>query len=222
MGKRCKKYLKALSLLLILAAGLAWGINFYIQQTTKEQIFTAEQVPPGDYDCILILGCGILPNGEPTAMLNDRLLKGLELYEAEAAPKIIVSGDHGSVEYDEVNAMKSFLTDKGVPSEDIFMDHAGFSTYESIYRARDIFEAEKIIIVTQEYHLYRALYLAQSLDLQAVGVSADLRPYRGQAYRELREIAARDKDFFYALIQPEPTFLGESIPVSGDGNQTND
>ena len=222
MGKRCKKYLKALSLLLILAAGLAWGINFYIQQTTKEQIFTAEQVPPGDYDCILILGCGVLPNGEPTAMLNDRLLKGLELYEAEAAPKIIVSGDHGSVEYDEVNAMKSFLTDKGVPSEDIFMDHAGFSTYESIYRARDIFEAEKIIIVTQEYHLYRALYLAQSLDLQAVGVSADLRPYRGQAYRELREIAARDKDFFYALIQPEPTFLGESIPVSGDGNQTND
>ena len=222
MGKRCKKYLKALSLLLILAAGLAWGINFYIQQTTKEQIFTAEQVPPGDYDCILILGCGILPNGEPTAMLNDRLLKGLELYEAEAAPKIIVSGDHGSAEYDEVNAMKSFLTDKGVPSEDIFMDHAGFSTYESIYRARDIFEAEKIIIVTQEYHLYRALYLAQSLDLQAVGVSADLRPYRGQAYRELREIAARDKDFFYALIQPEPTFLGESIPVSGDGNQTND
>lgn len=222
MGKRCKKYLKALSLLLILAAGLAWGINFYIQQTTKEQIFTAEQVPPGDYDCILILGCGILPNGEPTAMLNDRLLKGLELYEAEAAPKIIVSGDHGSVEYDEVNAMKSFLTDKGVPSEDIFMDHAGFSTYESIYRARDIFEADEIIIVTQEYHLYRALYLAQSLDLQAVGVSADLRPYRGQAYRELREIAARDKDFFYALIQPEPTFLGESIPVSGDGNQTND
>ena len=222
MGKRCKKYLKALSLLLILAAGLAWGINFYIQQTTKEQIFTAEQVPPGDYDCILILGCGVLPNGEPTAMLNDRLLKGLELYEAEAAPKIIVSGDHGSVEYDEVNAMKSFLTDKGVPSEDIFMDHAGFSTYESIYRARDIFEADEIIIVTQEYHLYRALYLAQSLDLQAVGVSADLRPYRGQAYRELREIAARDKDFFYALIQPEPTFLGESIPVSGDGNQTND
>lgn len=222
MGKRCKKYLKALSLLLILAAGLAWGINFYIQQTTKEQIFTAEQVPPGDYDCILILGCGILPNGEPTAMLNDRLLKGLELYEAEAAPKIIVSGDHGSAEYDEVNAMKSFLTDKGVPSEDIFMDHAGFSTYESIYRARDIFEADEIIIVTQEYHLYRALYLAQSLDLQAVGVSADLRPYRGQAYRELREIAARDKDFFYALIQPEPTFLGESIPVSGDGNQTND
>ena len=222
MGKRCKKYLKALSLLLILAAGLAWGINFYIQQTTKEQIFTAEQVPPGDYDCILILGCGILPNGEPTAMLNDRLLKGLELYEAEAAPKMIVSGDHGSAEYDEVNAMKSFLTDKGVPSEDIFMDHAGFSTYESIYRARDIFEADEIIIVTQEYHLYRALYLAQSLDLQAVGVSADLRPYRGQAYRELREIAARDKDFFYALIQPEPTFLGESIPVSGDGNQTND
>ena len=222
MGKRCKKYLKALSLLLILAAGLAWGINFYIQQTTKEQIFTAEQVPPGDYDCILILGCGILPNGEPTAMLNDRLLKGLELYEAEAAPKIIVSGDHGSAEYDEVNAMKSFLTDKGVQNEDIFMDHAGFSTYESIYRARDIFEADEIIIVTQEYHLYRALYLAQSLDLQAVGVSADLRPYRGQAYRELREIAARDKDFFYALIQPEPTFLGESIPVSGDGNQTND
>ena len=222
MGKRRKKYLKILSILLILAVCLIGGINFYVKQTAENKILTVEQVLQGDYDCILILGCGVLPNGEPTAMLTDRLLKGLELYEKGAAPKIIVSGDHGSAEYDEVNAMKSFLMEKGVPGEDIFMDHAGFSTYESIYRARDIFEAEKIIIVTQEYHLYRALYLAQSLDLQAVGVGADLREYRGQAYRELREITARDKDFFYALLKPEPTFLGESIPVWGDGNQTND
>lgn len=222
MRKRIKKYLKVLSIAILLCAGIALGINFYVQGVGGEYIYTEEQVLQDDYDCILILGCGVLPNGEPTAMLHDRLMKGLELYESGAAPKIIVSGDHGTVEYDEVNAMKSFLIEKGVPSEDIFMDHAGFSTYESIYRARDIFEAQKIIIVTQKYHLYRALYLADSLDVDAVGVSADLRSYRGQAYRELREIAARDKDFLFALFKPEPTFLGESIPVWGDGNQTND
>ena len=222
MAKKRRKYLKALGALIILTACLVLGINFYIKGVTAAKIVTAEQAVGADYDCILILGCGVLPSGKPTAMLEDRLLKGLELYEAKAASKIIVSGDHGRIEYDEVNTMKNFLTAKGVPSEDIFMDHAGFSTYESVYRARDIFEAEKIIIVTQQYHLYRALYLAESLDLQAVGVSADLRQYRGETYRELREIAARDKDFFFALFKPEPTFLGESIPVWGDGNQTND
>ena len=155
-------------------------------------------------------------------MLKDRLERGISLYQAGVSSKIIVSGDHGSANYDEVNAMKNYCINQGVPSEDIFMDHAGFSTYESLYRARDIFECRNIIIVSQKYHLYRAVYIAHALGLDAVGAQSDYRAYRGQAYREVREILARDKDFFFAIFKPLPTFLGESIPVSGNGDVTND
>lgn len=222
MRKRLVYLAKWLGAAVLLAAVLALGLNYYVKSMAAEHIYQPDALPEKSYDCILILGCGVLPNGEPTAMLKDRLLRGIELYEDGAAPKLLVSGDHGQNDYDEVNTMKDFLIKAGVPSEDIFMDHAGFSTYESIYRARDIFRAQTVIIVTQEYHLYRALYLAEALDLGAVGVSADLRNYRGQAYRELREIAARDKDFIYAVLKPLPTYLGEAIPVNGDGDLTND
>ena len=118
--------------------------------------------------------------------------------------------------------MKIEAMEEGIPSEDIFMDHAGFSTYESIFRARDVFAADKIIIVTQEYHLYRALHVANALGVEAYGVAADYHTYVGQAYRELREILARNKDFATSILKPEPTYLGDVIPVSGDGNLTND
>ena len=133
-----------------------------------------------------------------------------------------MSGDHGQKDYNEVKAMKLEAMEQGIPSEDIFMDHAGFSTYESIFRARDVFAADKIIIVTQEYHLYRALHVANALGVEAYGVSADYHTYVGQAYRELREILARNKDFATSILKPEPTYLGDVIPVSGDGNLTND
>ncbi len=109
-----------------------------------------------------------------------------------------------------------------MPSSRVFMDHAGFSTYESIYRARDVFKAEKVIIVTQKYHLYRALYIADRLGLEAFGVACDTREYAGQSYRDIREYAARVKDFLVCIVKPEPTYLGEAIPVSGDGDATND
>ena len=118
--------------------------------------------------------------------------------------------------------MKNFAIDKGVPSEDIFMDHAGFSTYESIYRAKEVFEAKKVVIVTQEYHLYRALYISNQLGVEAYGVNSDPRRYVGEAYREVREILARNKDFFSCIFKPKPKYLGEAIPVSGSGDLTND
>ena len=118
--------------------------------------------------------------------------------------------------------MKQFAIDKGVPSEDIFMDHAGFSSYDSIYRAKEIFGAKKILIVTQKYHLYRALYIADKLEIEAYGVGSDPRKYSGQALREIREIFARDKDFVKCIFKPESTYLGDTIPVSGNGDITND
>jgi len=118
--------------------------------------------------------------------------------------------------------MKSFAVDRGVPSEDVFMDHAGFSTYETMYRAKEVFAAEKVLIVTQSYHLYRAVYIAEGLGLEAYGVSSDLQRYVNQTRMDLREILARDKDFFYVLLKPEPTYLGDVIPISGSGDLTND
>ena len=198
------------------------SINFYVKALTKKQIISnSDYTNLKDIDCIIILGAGIWGD-KPSHMLEDRLLEGINLYNNNVSNKIIMSGDHGREEYDEVNIMKNYAIEKGIPSENIFMDHAGFSTYESIYRAKEIFEAKKVVIVTQKYHLYRALYIANELGIEAYGVGADPRQYVGAAYRELREILARDKDFIKCIFKPEPTYLGETIPVSGDGDITND
>ena len=211
-----------LSVILLVLVLVVLGINGYIKSSTKNQIISVEESSNlEDIDCIIILGAGIWGD-KPSPMLEDRLLQGIELYNNNVSTKIIMSGDHGREEYDEVNIMKEFAIEKGVPSENIFMDHAGFSTYESIYRAKEIFEADKIVIVTQKYHLYRALHIANSLGIEAYGVGADPRQYVGAMYRELREILARNKDFVKCLFKPEPTYLGETIPVSGNGNATND
>lgn len=198
------------------------AINFYIKHTTKKQIIENDNYSNiKDADCIIVLGAGIWGD-EPSPMLEDRLLEGINLYKNNVSSKIIMSGDHGTKEYDEVNVMKKFAIENGVPSEDIFMDHAGFSTYESLYRAKEIFGAKKVVIVTQKYHLYRALYIANQLGIEAYGMGSDPRKYVGEAYREMREILARNKDFVQCIFKLEPTFLGDTIPVSGSGDITND
>lgn len=217
-----KKIFKILIVIAIISIILVLSINSYVVGIVKNKM-----IKDNDYsslknvDCILILGAGIWGD-KPSPMLQDRLDEGIKLYKEGIASKIIMSGDHGREEYDEVNIMKEYAIEQGVPSEDIFMDHAGFSTYESLYRAKKIFDADNIVIVTQEYHLYRTLYIADKLDLNAYDVNSDPRKYSGQTFRELRKILARNKDFINCIIKPEPTDLGESIPVSGDGNITND
>lgn len=201
---------------------LALCVNGYVVQSTKGKILSAEEAAKlQNVDCILVLGCGVRPDGTPSAMLEDRLKQAIALYNAGAAPKLLMSGDHGQTDYDEVNVMKQYALNAGIPSRDIFLDHAGFSTYESIYRARDIFQAKNIIIVTQKYHLHRALHIAKALGVEARGVSADLRGYGGQTFRDIREILARNKDFLTGIFKPKPTYLGETVPVWGDGNLTN-
>lgn len=155
-------------------------------------------------------------------MLKDRLDEGIRLYQQGVSDRLLMSGDHGRKDYDEVNRMKEYALERGVPSEAVFMDHAGFSTYESMYRARDIFQVKQIVVVTQKYHMYRALYVASAMGLEAYGVASDPRPYGGQLYRDIRELLARPKDLLYTLFKPEPAYLGEVIPVSGNGDATND
>ena len=199
------------------------SINGYVKSVAKERIVTVEKTANlEDVDCIIVLGCQVRDDGTLSHMLRDRLMRGLEVYHAGAAPKLLMSGDHGRKEYDEVNAMKQYAIENGVPSEHVFMDHAGFSTYETVYRAKEIFEADKVIIITQEYHLYRALYIADKLGLEAYGVSADLNKYAGQSMRDFREVLARCKDWAMCIFKPEPTYLGDSIPVNGNGDVTND
>lgn len=198
-------------------------LNVSIKASVKKQIITTDEAAKLEaVDCILVLGCLVRADGTPSHMLEDRIIRGVELYDADAAPKLLMSGDHGRTDYNEVETMKAYAIGSNVTSSDIFMDHAGFSTYESIYRAKEIFEADKIIIVTQEYHLYRALYVAESLGIEAYGVPADYRTYSGQTGRDIREVLARVKDFGTTIFKPEPTYLGETIPISGDGDVTND
>lgn len=222
--KRILFIILGVALSLCLLGGLTLGIiNAVVVSTAEDKILSPQEAAElEDVDCILVLGCAVWDGGEPSHMLSDRLKRGVELYNLGAAPKLLMSGDHGRENYDEVNTMKAYAVGEGIASEDVFMDHAGFSTYESMARAKHIFQAKKIIIVTQEYHLYRAIYIARQLGLDAYGVSADYRNYSGQTARDLREVLARVKDFATAHFQPEPTYLGDVIPIFGSGDLTND
>lgn len=222
MKRKIKWFLVIFVILAVIAPGSTLFIDQYVQRTGSKYIVETDEAPKAD--AILVLGAYVFPDGTLSYMLNDRLDKTYNLYKAGKAEKILVSGDHGRKNYDEVNNMKKYLTDRNVSGENVFMDHAGFSTYESIYRARDIFQVKKVIIVTQEYHLMRAVFIAREMGLEAYGVASDQHDY-GEvmtAYKS-REIVARNKDFFMAkFLKPEPTFLGKAIPVTGDGRATDD
>lgn len=197
------------------------GINLYMIHYANQYTLTPEEAAKiSGADCILVLGCGVRGDA-PSPLLADRLRRGVEIFQLGAAPKILMSGDHGQVNYDEVNVMKQYALDAGIPEPDIFMDHAGFSTYESMYRAKEIFGVKKMIIVTQKYHLSRAVFIANRLGIEAYGVASDYQTFSGQFGRDCREVLARVKDLFTSIFQPKPTYLGDSIPISGDGTATN-
>lgn len=210
----------ALILALLAAAGILL-VNVHVCQSAAGRLLTPESAAElEDVDCILVLGCFVEDDGTPSPMLAGRVSRGVALYRMGTAPKLLMSGDHGRVDYNEVGAMKRFAVEAGVEAADVFQDHAGFSTYDSIYRAKAVFGAERVVIVTQEYHLYRALYLAEALGLEAWGVAADGEDYPGQAVRDCRELLARAKDSLLAAVQPKPTFLGEAVSLRGDGAVT--
>ncbi len=215
--KRKKKVWVTVLILFALIMAAPFIISGHVKSSVSANLISEDEAAELGADCILVLGAGLKADGTPNFMLQDRLDKGIELYKAGAAPKLLLSGDNGQVEYDEVNAMKKYALDAGVPAEDVFLDHAGFSTYESMYRARDIFLVKKAIIVTQKYHQYRSLYIAKGLGIEGYGIIAEPRTYGGQLKRDIREILARDKDFFMVILKPEPTYLGDTIPISGSG-----
>lgn len=207
-----------LALCIVLMLSLVLTVSFSMVKVTTSAIVTADTLPEEEYDCILVLGAGVRADGTPSDMLRDRVTVAVELYEATGAP-LLMSGDHTG-NYNEVGVMKALAVEMGVPSEDIFLDHEGFSTYESLYRAKKVFGADKILLVTQEYHLHRALYIARELSMDAQGVSADLRPYIKQKQYSLREHLARFKDLFTAAKGNYEGHLDPPVDLNGNGDLT--
>lgn len=197
-------------------------INLFVVLSTQDKILTLDELDQSEYDCILILGAGVWADNRPSPILQDRLNKGIQAYQVGLSKALLMSGDHGQIEYDEVNVMKKVAIDAGIASSAIFMDHAGFSTYESLYRAKAIFKVKRVLIISQKEHLYRALYIAKALGLDANGLAAEDVHYGGALLRILRESLARVKDVLSSIIQPKPTFLGDQIPIDSNGDLTND
>ena len=207
-----------LALCIVLMLSLVLTVSFSMVKVTTPAIVTADTLPEGEeYDGILVLGAGVRADGSPSDMLRDRVTVAVELYKTTGVP-LLMSGDHTG-NYNEVGVMKALAVEMGVPSEDIFLDHEGFSTYESLYRATKVFGARSVLIVTQEYHLHRALYIARELSMDAQGVSADLRPYIKQKQYSLREHLARFKDLFVAQGDYEG-HLDPPVDLNGNGDLT--
>ena len=224
-----KKYIKVLKkmmvtficILVIVLCGALVIINDV--QAKGEKRIVIKDTLPKKVDAIIVLGAGVREDGTPSDILTDRLSTSLDILNMGVEGKLLLSGDHGREGYNEVGTMKDYiLKNSDIKDKDIFLDHAGFSTYDSIYRAKDIFKVESALIVTNEYHLPRALYLAEKLGIDAYGYTSDKREYYYMDAYKKRERIAQLKDFLFVnVLKPEPKFLGESIPVNtSDGRDT--
>lgn len=221
-----KKTTKLILTIIIICAALVLGADVLVVESTYRTVYDNQaqmekmsdlaSFKPGEADCILILGCGVHDDGTPTDMLRDRLETGMDLYRDGVAKKILISGDNGQIAYNEIHVMLHYLLDNNIPAEDIFCDHAGFSTYDSVYRAKSIFGVKRMVVVTQKYHQYRAQFIASRLGIESIGCCTEDIKYKGWVYRDIREIAARDKDCLKAFFKPESTYGGDPISLSGD------
>jgi SanA protein len=218
MLKKIIKIGLIISALIIIGALL---LDLYIVKTTKSKIYAKTSQIPNAYTG-LILGSKVYNNGNPSGILKDRLDAGLELYKKNKIKRFLLSGDHGTKQYDEVNSMKKYLLKKGVSEKDIFLDHAGFDTYNSLFRAKEIFLVKDLIIVTQQFHLKRSLFIAKNIGLNAVGYVADKHQYSIANKMKIREKLANVKAFLELSINRKPTFLGHKIPITGDSSKSFD
>ncbi len=231
MKRILKKILVILLIVALVLGVISLILDLIVVCSTKDRIYdepsiedasSFEELRGKTIDCIIVPGCGVYPDGEPTPLLSDRLDIAISLYKKGVAPKILMSGDHGTDAYNEVAAMREYAMEHGVPSEDIFLDHAGFSTYETMYRAASIFNVKTAVVVTQEYHLFRSLYNAARFGIDACGVIATGHTFTAQSYYSFREYFARCKDVLFGIFKPHPTYLGETIDITGNGEVTLD
>ena len=226
MGKRSRKRrivfwsLISAGIIIVILVAVLLVCNLVItHQAAAHIVKTPAEAPLAQ--AAIVLGARVYADGTPSPMLIDRLETGIKLYKLGKVGKLLLSGDHGQADYDEVNVMLKYVLARGVPDQDVFTDHAGFDTYDTMYRARDVFKVKTALVVTQKFHLARAVYLARRLGLEATGVVADIQAYPNEWRFALREWPARVKAFMQANItHPRPRFLGPAIPIDGDGRAT--
>lgn len=228
-----KKTFKILVIIFVISTVITgigiFAINMHMLSYSRDYIAEdmdeLTQIEEMPQKVVIVLGAYVYPNGQPCPMLEDRLLTGISAYEQGYASRVLLTGDHGTKGYDEVNAMKTYVFDKGLSQNDVFLDHAGFSTYDSVKRAKEIFMIDEALLATQKYHLTRAIYIARKSGIDAYGIAADLRTYpRSEMARYyVREWLARVKDFFFVnIFKPEPVYLGDKIPITGDSKPSYD
>ena len=197
----------------LLAAAIL-AVNVAVHASAKKYIYDDPALAPSA-QAALIPGAAILINGGLSPIFRDRADTAIKLYEAGKVLKILVSGDNSTLSYNEVNPVRNYLLGKGIPDEDIFLDHAGFDTYSSMYRARGIFGISSVLISSQSFHLPRAVFIARSLGMEAYGVNADVGNILSRNY--IREVLANEKAALDLLLRRAPKYLGEKIPITGDG-----
>lgn len=215
---------KILRYSLFICLGILVGIvliNVYIHFKSKSYIYSDVDKVPTCYTAI-VLGAFVSNSGQFSNFLQDRLDKSIELYQNKKVKRFLLSGDHGRTNYDEVNNMKRYLLKRDVDTCDIFLDHAGFDTYNSMVRAKEIFKVTDAVVVTQKFHLTRAVYIARAKGLNAYGVIADKQGYSSLSLLKVREVLAKLKAFYEVLIDKSPRFLGEPIPITGDSRLSYD
>ncbi|CAD5344886.1 hypothetical protein FLA105535_04898 [Flavobacterium bizetiae] len=211
-----KKKFKIFLYLLIIGLVTIVSINYYVKSSTKKNIYySIKRFPKNDVG--IIFGAGI--NGDqPSKYLKDRLDAGILLYKANRINKILLSGDNGRDEYDELTVMKNYCFNHGVDTTKIFIDYSGLDTYSTVYRAKHIFNIKRATLISQEYHLNRAIYIGQKLGIKSVGYSANNGEYLGYKYVTFREYGSICKSFFDVLRNRDPRFLGTPIDINGVSN----
>lgn len=214
-----RQTLKKIGIFLLAAIFLGLVIfilaNYRVLSVSRKYIYQNIYDVP-EAQTALVLGAGVRSDGQLSDILRDRADTAVELYQNKKVAKILATGDNSTIYYNETKAMENYFVNHGIPAKDLFLDYAGFDTYDSLYRARDVFKAKSLIVVTQNFHLNRAVYFGRSLGMEVYGVSADKQTYRGIVWLKIRESMARVKGFFDILFHAKPKFLGTPIPLSGD------
>jgi SanA protein len=202
--------------LLLLCAGAVVGLLIFVEVKAAPYIYSSIESAPTS-TAALVLGASVYRNGELSPVLAARADRAIELYRAGKVKKILVTGDNGELSHNEVNPVGNYLLSHGIPKPDIFLDHAGFDTYSSMYRARDVFDIRNVLIVSQPFHLARAVFIARQLGIAAAGVEAS-----GEAtpYNTLREVPATVKAVVDLVLKRYPRYLGAQYPITGDGGPT--
>ena len=225
MAKRAKHRFSRCLLGLLLACALVPVAAVVVANaatllTTRDDVHVISDLEDYGADAVVVLGASVLPDGTPSDILKDRLETAVALYQAGAARAIIVSGDNRTSHYNESEAMKRYCVELGVPSDDVYEDHAGYSTYESMYRVKQVFGCKRVIVTTQAYHLYRALFAVQGLGVEACGVASYQGVYDNQDLYSLREAAARTKDFFQTIFRVPVEAAGDAVDLARSGDLT--